>query len=143
MRRAEIWTAFGNALAVVMTLIVVAALFYSFRARADSGHSHDHQVAHGAYHQLYQGIMRPDFKNASCCSNQDCAPAEAKWDSLRKRWTALKHGEWVDIPQSKIVPRDQVPDELGAEPHLCAPPPTSSTYEKDEVFCFIEPGGGT
>jgi hypothetical protein len=143
MRRAEIWATFNNALAVAMTIVVIAALFYSLPARAEEGHSHEHQMTHGTYHHLYNGIMRPDVKNSSCCSEQDCAPTEARWDSVRKRWTALKYGQWVDIPPSKIVPRDQVPDGLGAEPHLCAPPPSRSTFGKDEVFCFIEPDGGT
>ena len=143
MRRDECRKALDNASAVLMTIIVIVGLFYSFRANADAGHSHNHQTAHGAYHHLYNGIMRPDAKNASCCSQQDCAPTAAKWDIVTKRWTALKNGEWVDIPRSKIVPRDQVPDGLGAEPHLCAPPPSWSSYAKDEVFCFIEPGGGT
>jgi hypothetical protein len=138
MRRAKGWMAFDDASAIVMTIVVVTALFYSFRARADEGHSDEHRTAHGAYHRLYNGIMRPDVKSSSCCSDQDCAPTAAKWNSVRKRWTALKDGEWVDIPPSKIVPRDQVPDGLGAEPHLCAP-----SWSSDEVFCFIEPGGGT
>ncbi|PVE20322.1 hypothetical protein DC522_33000 [Microvirga sp. KLBC 81] len=142
MRRAEVWAAF-NALAVVITIVAIAALFHPLCARAEEGHSDEHQMAHGTYHHLYNGIMRPDVKNSSCCSEQDCAPTEAKWDSVRKRWTALKYGQWVNIPPSKIVPRDQVPDGLGAEPHLCAPPPSSSAFGKDEVFCFIEPNGGT
>ncbi|EIM30633.1 integrase family protein [Microvirga lotononidis] len=70
MRRAEIWAAFYNALAVVMTIVVIAALFYSLPARAEEGHSDEHQIAHGAYHHLYNGIMRPDVKNSSCCSEQ-------------------------------------------------------------------------
>jgi len=143
MKRAETWSAFDDILAVVGTTLVIAVLFYSARSNAQEGHSPEHQMAHGAYHQLYNGIMRPDIKTASCCSNQDCAPTEAKWDSVRKRWTALKYGKWVDIPASKIVPREQVPDGLGAEAHLCAPPPSWSTYGQDDVFCFIEPSGGT
>ena len=143
MRRAETWTAFDDGSAIVGTIIVLAALFYSVRSDAEEGHSPKHQTAHGAYHHLYNGIMRPDVQSSSCCSEQDCAPTEARWDSVRKRWSALKYGEWVDIPPGKIVPRDRVPDGLGAEPHLCAPPPSRSTYPKDEVFCFIEPNGGT
>jgi hypothetical protein len=143
MRRAETWTTFDNALAVVMTIVVIAALFYSLPVRAEEAHSHEHQMGHGAYHHLYNEVMRPDVMNSSCCSEQDCAPTKAKWDSVRKRWTALQYGQWVEIPPSKIVPRDQVPDGLGAEPHLCAPPPSSSTFGKEEVFCFIEPDGGT
>ena len=143
MRRADTWTAFDNGLAIVVTIIVLAALFYSVRSEAEEGHSPGHQTAHGAYHHLYNGIMRPDVKNSSCCSEHDCAPTEARWDSVRKRWTALKYGAWVDIPPGKVVPRDRVPDGLGAEPHLCAPPPSWSAYPKDEVFCFIEPDGGT
>ncbi|WP_133239443.1 MULTISPECIES: hypothetical protein [Microvirga] len=65
MRRAEIWAAFNNALAVVMTIIVIATLFYSLPVRAGEGHSHEHQMAHGAYHYLYNGIMRPNVKNSS------------------------------------------------------------------------------
>ncbi|WP_262271484.1 hypothetical protein [Microvirga yunnanensis] len=143
MKRAETWSVFDNILAVVGTAAIITALFYSAHSNAQEGHSPEHQMAHGAYHQLYDGIMRPDAKNASCCSNQDCAPTEAKWDSVRKRWTALKSGQWVDIPANKIVPREQVPDGLSAEAHLCAPPPSWSAYSPDEVFCFIEPGGGT
>jgi hypothetical protein len=143
MKRAETWSVFDNIFAVVGTAAIIAALFYSSRSNAQEAHSPEHQMAHGANHQLYTGIMRPDAKNASCCSNQDCAPTEAKWDSVRKRWAALKYDKWVDIPASKIVPREQVPDGLSAEAHLCAPPPSWSAYGPDEVFCFIEPGGGT
>ena len=100
-------------------------------------------MAHKPYHHLYHGIMRPDVKNSSCCSEQDCAPSEAKWDGTRKRWTALRYGEWIGVPASKIVPWNQVPYGLGAEPHLCVLPPSWSTFGKDEVFCFIEPDGGT
>jgi hypothetical protein len=93
MRRAETWTTFDDALAVVITIIVTVALVYSLPARAEGGHSHEHQMARGAYHHLYNGTMRPDIMNSGCCSEQDCASTEAKWDSVRKRWTALKYGE--------------------------------------------------
>jgi hypothetical protein len=142
MRRTETWTTFDNALAVVMTIGVMAALFYTLPAGAEEGHSHEHQIAHGAYHRLYNGIMRPDVKNSGCCSEQDCALSEAKWDSVRKCWTALKYGQWADIPPSKTVLRGQVPDGPSAEPYLCAPPPASSTFGKQEVFCLIEPEAG-
>ena len=142
MRRVESWIPFNNALAIAAVIGVTAA-FYPIDSSAQEGHSHSHQVSHSIYHYLYNGIMRPDSKNSSCCSEQDCAPSEAKWDGTRKRWTALRYGEWIGVPASKIVPWNQVPYGLGAEPHLCAPPPSWSAYSKDEVFCFIEPGGGT
>lgn len=129
--------------AIVVVFFAIAALFYTLPARAEEGHSSSHQMSHGSYHHLYNGIMRPDVKSSSCCSEQDCTPTRAKWDRLRNRWAALKDGQWVDIPPGKIVPRDQVPDGLGAEPHLCAPPTSSTLYGKDEVFCFIAPDGGT
>ena len=142
MRRTEFRVPSESVLFVLLVIGTVTT-FCSRRALAEEEHSHEHNLSHGAYHYLYNGIMRPDSKNSSCCSNQDCAPTEAKWDHLRRRWSALKYGKWVDIPPSKIVPRDQVPDGLGAEPHLCAPPLSSSLFGGDEVFCFIEPGGGT
>jgi hypothetical protein len=48
MKRAERRVVFDNVLAVVVTLAVIAALFYPFRARAEAGHPHEHQIAHGA-----------------------------------------------------------------------------------------------
>jgi hypothetical protein len=44
----------------------------------------------------------------------------------------------VDIPDSKIILRDQVLDRLDAEPHLCTRPPSRSLHGKDEVFSFNE-----
>jgi hypothetical protein len=142
MRRVEFRMPSESVLCVVLVIGIVTA-FCPSRALSQEEHSYEHKTSHGAYHYLYNGIMRPDTKNSSCCSNRDCAPTEARWDNVRQRWTALKYGKWVDIPPSKIVPREQVPDGLGAEPHLCAPPPSASLIEGDEVFCFIEPGGGT
>jgi hypothetical protein len=138
MWRAEHWAAFDDALAVVITIVVTVALFYSLCASAD-----EYQMAHNPYHHVCHGIMRLDVKNSSCCSEQDCAPTEEIWDSVRNGWTASKYGEWIDVPASKIVLRDRVPYGLGAEPHLCAAPPSRFTFGKDEVFCFIEPDGGT
>jgi hypothetical protein len=77
MKRAETWSTFDNILAVVGTAVIIAVLFCSVRSNAQEGHSTEHQMAHGAYHQLYNDIMRPDIKTASCCSNQDCSPTEA------------------------------------------------------------------
>ncbi|PVE20669.1 hypothetical protein DC522_30885 [Microvirga sp. KLBC 81] len=55
MRRAETWTVFDNVLAVAGTIVVVAAHFCSVRSHAEEGHSPKHQMAHGAYHHLYNG----------------------------------------------------------------------------------------
>jgi hypothetical protein len=142
MRRAEIWTAFNNALAVAMTIIVIAVLFYSLPSRAEWGQSPEHQTTHGAYHHLYNDVMRR-MKNSSCCSEQDCAPTEANFDSIRKGRKALQCGESVGIPVSKIVPRDPLPYGLGTEPLLHAPPPSRFTSGKDEAFRFTEPDGRT
>ncbi len=123
----------------------VILLFLSLSsANADpNSHSHEHQAAHSKYHRHYLGIMRPDKPTQSCCNNQDCQPADTRYDAETKRWTANKYGRWVDIPPEKIVPSDKVPDELGAEAHLCAPPYSWNAYHKDEVFCLILPSGGT
>jgi hypothetical protein len=101
MRRAETWTTFDNALAVVITTIVAVALVYSLPARAEGGHSHEHQMARGAYHHLYNGTMRPDVMNSGCCSEQDCAPTEAKRDSVRTRWTRSNTGRGSTSVQAR------------------------------------------
>jgi hypothetical protein len=132
-----------NIVAIFAVAAVWALTFLLPVARANPlPHDKSHQSAHQKYHRYYAGIMRPDRPKVSCCSNQDCAPAQAKYNPISKRWTVNKHGLWVDVPPEKIVPQEQVPDELGSEPHLCAPPPSWTAYGADEIFCFILGSGG-
>jgi hypothetical protein len=78
MRRAEGWVPWDDMFAVVMTIVIIAALFYSFHARAEAAHSREHQVTHGAYHHIDNRIVRPDLDNSSCSGEQDSAPSEVK-----------------------------------------------------------------
>lgn len=128
---------------IALAFVITLALFAPVRGQE---HSPDHAQQHSQHHQLYNGLMRPDMPTSSCCNNNDCAPVEAKWDAATRQWSAVKPGVgWVVIPPNKIVPRDRVPDGLGAQAHLCAPPPSWPAFAETPkmIFCFIEPGGGT
>ena len=76
---------------------------------------------HSKYHHAYKGLMRPDAPTSSCCNDNDCHPTDAKFNAATGNWEAVKDGRWVTIPRHKIVDGD-VPAELAAEAHLCAPP---------------------
>ena len=97
---------------------------------------------HSKYHHAYKGLMRPDAPTSSCCNDNDCHPTDAKFNAATGNWEAVKDGRWVTIPRHKIVDGD-VPAELAAEAHLCAPPTSWPGYGQDEVFCFIRPNGGS
>jgi hypothetical protein len=94
---------------------------------------HKHPPEHAALHErFYSSWMRPDNRRHSCCNNLDCAPTEARFDPMRKRWSAFSpaHNDWIDIPEHTIEREFDVPP--GA--HLCV--------NKSGVICFGI-GGGT
>ena len=87
--------------------------------------------------------------DASCYSDQDCAPVTAewragKWFGLRQAESfavpdyqgrgerlPLKQSEWIAIPEDKIL---RVPNPTIEGAHLC--------YKGGEVICFVPPNSG-
>jgi hypothetical protein len=97
-----------------------------------SAQPHHHPPEHAAIHDLfYKSWMRPDAPNVSCCSDRDCAPAEARMKD--GRWVARKYGEtvWYSVPPERVELNRDSPD---GRNHLCA--------MGEHVFCFIAAAGG-
>jgi hypothetical protein len=93
---------------------------------------HHHQPQHAAIHDtFYKTWMRPDMPTVSCCSDRDCAPAEARMQN--GGWIARKYGEtvWHRIPPEKVEYNRDSPD---GRNHLCE--------MNNNVFCFIVGAGG-
>ncbi len=96
---------------------------------------HQHPPEHVELHEkFYSNWMMPDYPSISCCSNRDCAPAEAK--IVNGTWYAKRDTDkkWRKVPDSKVEINRDSPD---GRSHLCAP-----MSEPDGVFCFI-PGSGS
>lgn len=113
----------GAAMAVPLLPLAVARL---------AAQEHHHPPQHAQLHNdFYRGWMRPDQPLVSCCSNLDCAPAEARM--MNGQWVARKYGEtvWHRIPPEKVEYNRDSPD---GRSHLCS--------GGDLVFCFIA-GSGT
>jgi hypothetical protein len=98
----------------------------------------DHAEGHAEHHDVYKTWNRPDMAPGfSCCNEKkdgtgDCYPTTAE---LRDgHWWALRDsGEWIEIPDTKIV-REINPDDTGSRAHLC------EAY--GWIFCFVPPFGG-
>lgn len=95
-------------------------------------HRHGDQVITGATGKFYEGWMRPDQPNISCCNRMDCAPVggvrhlNGKLQALR-----TKDGAWLTIPPEKIEQNRDSPDGLS---HMCS--------MGAAVFCFLAASGG-
>lgn len=82
-----------------------------------------------AFRDFFRGLMRPDT-NSSCCDDTDCRFTEARVGA--NGWRArTQAGDWVDIPESKILRGKATPT---GEPILCWLPATG-------VLCFVPPIG--
>jgi hypothetical protein len=114
---------------MLRTLCVAALLCLAGPAMAQH---HHHPPEHADIHsKFYQDWERPDQPGVSCCSDKDCAPAEARM--VNGKWQAKRATDatWIDVPEAKIERRRDSPD---GRNHLC------EAYGM--VFCFIA-GAGT
>lgn len=68
--------------------------------------------------------------DSSCCSLQDCAPAE--WRIGKNGYEAYMVDKWVEIPEDRILRDYHSPDGQG---HLCA--------RKDGTILCFAPGIGS
>lgn len=97
--------------------------------------AHDHHPKHGPSH-FYATWMMPDAPHASCCSDQDCGPAQARF--INGHWQArfTDADEWVDVPDHKVERNRDMPD---GQAHLCGFRGQDGVFR---VFCFGAGAGG-
>lgn len=90
---------------------------------------------HGRDH-FYATWMMPDARHASCCSNEDCAPAQAR--VVDGKWQAryADNTPWVEIPPHKVEHERDMPD---SQAHLCGRYAEDGTFV---VLCFGAGAGG-
>lgn len=94
-----------------------------------------HGIGHEQWHgSFYSKLVRPDTKT-SCCSLADCSPTTSR-QSPFGYYEVLVEGEWVIVPQFKIVPVS-APDG-GA--HVCAP--KQQHPHKGVLYCVVLPPEG-
>ena len=107
------------------------------------------EIGHNEFHESHYRHWKQPGTDASCCSDQDCAPVAAewradKWFALRQaewfavpdyqghgEWLPLKQSEWIAIPEDKIL---RVPNPTIEGAHLC--------YRGGAVICFVPPNSG-
>jgi hypothetical protein len=116
---------------MIWRLIWVAGFVLAFAVPVAFAADHHHPPQHAEIHaKFYSEWMRPDQPNVSCCSDKDCAPAEAR--RVGGEWQARHIGTetWFPIPDTKIERRRDSPD---GRNHLCE--------LAGMVFCFIAGAG--
>jgi hypothetical protein len=108
------------------------------------------QLGHQYYHDTDYRYWKQPGTEASCCSDQDCAPVRAElreghWFALRQSewsrgeademgravWDPLQRSEWIAVPDEKII---RVPNPAVEGGHLC--------YLSGKVVCFVPPNTG-
>jgi hypothetical protein len=121
MNSAVAWAA-GIFLAAIFSAMGVV-IAYS----ADHHHPPEHAELHSRYYSTWE---RPDQPGVSCCSDKDCAPAEARM--VGGQWQARHIGTetWFPIPDAKIERNRESPD---GRNHLCE--------LAGMVFCFVAGAG--
>lgn len=112
---------------------ILAGLLIGSQARAQE---HHHPPQDQAIHEKFYSTWKmPDNRSISCCHNEDCAPAESKFEN--GQWLARKVGgrdDFTPIPNEKIERERDSPD---GRSHLCGRNWGSGLT----VFCFA-PGNG-
>lgn len=117
-------------------LILVALMFPT----ATFAQTHNHPVQDVPLHEkFYSTWYMPDEPQKSCCNKADCYPTLARFANGQWHAQRREDGEWLPIPWAKVERNRDNPD---GRSHMCAPPPTATSYPPKTVFCFSL-GGGT
>lgn len=129
MERAWRWVFIVLAVAVIVVVLMVVRAFAQ-------EHRHPPQDA-DIHFKFYQHWKQPDNRAVSCCHDEDCAPTQAK--NVNGTWYALRDGEWVKVPASKVEYDRDTPD---GRSHLCGRRYGFNNDNHFTVFCFIAGQGG-
>jgi hypothetical protein len=116
---------------------ILGALFIG-RVKAQEHHGHP-PLDQEMHVKFYQNWMMPDNRSISCCHDEDCAPAESKFEN--GRWLTRKvgdDGDFTPVPPGKIERDRDTPD---GRSHICG---RRYGFNGGEftVFCFIPGAGG-
>lgn len=113
---------------VVLFLLVLFVVGCRISSAYPQGHP-SHDVA--LHEKFYSTWQMPDNRAMSCCHNEDCSPAESKFEN--GQWLARKAGreDWMSVPASKIERERDSPD---GRSHLCA--------RGTAIYCFAPGFGG-
>lgn len=111
-----------------IVLVLLALFAIAMRSARAEGHHPPQDIP--LHERFYSTWMMPDNRSQSCCHNEDCSPAESRFEN--GHWIARKAGreDWLMVPDGKIERERDSPD---GRSHLCA--------RGTAVYCF-EPGSG-
>jgi hypothetical protein len=123
--------------AQVRSLVVVAGLALLASPAAAQGHNHPPQDA-DLHEKFYSTWHMPDNPSASCCNQADCYPTEIKMVGTSIYARRREDGKYILVPARKVEHNRDNPD---GRNHICAPPPSATSYPPDTVFCFSLGGG--
>lgn len=117
---------------------LLAAMFIG-NVKAEERHGHparDMEI----HRKFYNTWQQPQNRAVSCCHDEDCSPAESKFEN--GRWLARKvsepDAEFTPVPPERIEQERDSPD---GRSHLCG---RRYGYSGGEltIFCFAPGTGG-
>ncbi len=125
--------------AVGMVLLLIWSAIPAMAQHA--GHPPQDMEIHRKFYSTWQ---MPDNRAVSCCHDEDCFPAQAKF--VNGTWFARKEDgdDWIEIPKNKVdigLPDSRDPPDGRA--HLCGRKYTfMGSSGGFTVFCFTAGAGG-
>lgn len=129
----------------LLVVVAIAAFHLGMQAArgqtiGGGGSGHAHPAEDDALHEkFYSTWYMPDNPSRSCCNKMDCYPTEVRMEGGRIYARRREDGKYLLVPAHKVERNRDNPD---GRNHMCAPPPSATSYPPDTVFCFSL-GGGT
>jgi hypothetical protein len=123
--------------AQVRIFVVFAWLALLVSSASAQGHNHPPQDA-DLHEKFYSTWYMPDNPNRSCCNRADCYPTEIKMVGTNIYARRREDGKYILVPAHKVEQNRDNPD---GRNHICAPPPSATSYPPETVFCFSLGGG--
>jgi hypothetical protein len=121
-----------------IVLGILAAMFIGNVKAEEHGHpARDMEI----HHKFYNTWMMPQNRTVSCCHEEDCAPAESKFEN--GQWLARKdsepNAEFTPVPPERIEKERDTPD---GRSHVCGRRYGFSGGTALTIFCFLPGAGG-